>query len=67
MAEHIEEKPLNLVALELCMTRERLMRLIQRGIVRGRMDPTRPASAGRWFVPQSEIDRLVAERAAKTA
>lgn len=49
--------PVSLGAVEAGMSRERLIRLVQLGTVRGSYQN------GRWFVARSEVDRLARERA----
>lgn len=48
-------------AVRIGISREAMVRKVQRGECRGEM------LAGRWFVPVAEVDRLLDERPAKTA
>jgi hypothetical protein len=53
--------PVSIGAMKAGMSRERLIRSVQLGAVRGAYQN------GRWFVAQSEVDRLAGERAGAAA
>lgn len=66
MTNDTDEISLTLGAIAARMSRERLLRLIQLGEVRGRFDPDRPMTLGRWFVSRDDCERLRTEKAAVT-
>ncbi len=51
--------PVNELAAGSGLTRERLIRLVQSGVIEGVFDRSRSCSGGRWFASRAAVERYL--------